>query len=448
MIEVLAFLLAILILVSIHEWGHYAVGRLFDVKVKDFSIGFGAAFFQRRSGPDQTTFSLRWIPLGGFVRFLDSREGAVEADEVHRAFDHKPVYQRFLIVLAGPLINLLLAWFLFLVLFTQTVQQPKAFVGEVLADSPAALLDIEAGSRVIRFEDQDVLSWNDFVLALTRSTLSQERAVLTWLTPSRELRSAELDLSDPRLSEEASLQSHLGFSLYQPVLPARLGSLQAGGAAQGAGLRTGDVIVSLSGVPIASWQSLVAEIQKRPNQRVELVVQREGEAFSVSLSLGARQTPQGEQGFMGASVDTLSLASDYFVERDYGLVQASEMAWQRLQDVTSLTLRALWRMLTGSLSLDNLSGPVSIATHAGASAQMGWMTFVGFLAFLSVSLGVLNLLPIPMLDGGHLVYFSWEALTGKPVSEQWQYNAQKFGFVLLMVLTGLALYNDLMRISL
>jgi regulator of sigma E protease len=320
-------------------------------------------------------------------------------------------------------------------------------MGQAEAGSLAAQMQIQEGSKLESLGGSSLVSWNAFILALTKATIAQQTPLLTWVTPEGELMSKVLDLSKSELSEEAFIANYQGFRLYQPNLPAKLGLVQENSPAALAGLQVGDVVNAINGQAIDSWQSLVQAIAPLAQQRVTVDFLREGQALSLPVYLGQRPDSQTPVGYLGATVDFAQAKAAYWVERQYGFFEALSMAWQRLEDVTQLTLKALGRMLTGSLSLSNLSGPVSIASHAGESAQLGWMTFVGFLAFLSVSLGILNLLPIPMLDGGHLVYFTWEALTGRPVSEEWQYNAQKLGFALLMGLTGLALYNDLMRIQ-
>jgi regulator of sigma E protease len=452
MITILAFLLTLGVLIVIHEYGHYRVAVACGVKVLRFSVGFGRVLWRWQRTPDSTEFVVCALPLGGYVRMLDEREGAVpEAEAAAGAFNRKPLRQRAAIVAAGPLANLALAVLLFAAAHWIGVDEPKAVLGPPVAGSPAEASGLRAGDWV-RALSRDGRSWDD-VQSMTdlRWQVTQaalQRGTLQLQVSDREgrgLRTLALNLSgfDPR-EVDAQLMRKIGLAgaFSEPVL----GEVRAGGAAAEAGLQRGDRVLAVDGRTIADAQTLRETIRAgvregRPLQQAWLV-QREGRTLELNVSPRVVRDGDLEVGRVEAFVGQ----PPEMVTVRHGPVQGVVQGATRTWELSVLTVRMLGRMLIGEASLKNLSGPLTIADYAGQSAQQGLAYYLGFLALVSVSLGVLNLLPLPMLDGGHLMYYIFEGVTGRPVSDLWLARLQRGGIVVLMMMMSLALFNDVARL--
>jgi len=443
-----AFLVAIGVLVTVHEFGHFWVARRLGVKVLRFSIGFGRPLWRRTFGADHTELVVAALPLGGYVKMLDEREGEVAATELHRAFNRKPVATRMAVVLAGPLFNLLFAVFAYWLMFVAGVPGLRPVVGEVMPGSLAAQAGILQGDEIVAIQGVRTPTWDSAMMNLLEAGLD-ERAVLELRVrnPQGEERQLQVQFTKPdRLLEKGGVLQNFGLAPWQ--LPAVIDTVVDGKAAQRAGLQPGDRILSADGQPIAGWNDWVEYVRARPEQKIRVEVLRGSARVSLSMVPERVSEDGSEHGFIGASVrlpDERQRAT-MRVDVRYGMLEAVPAALGKTLEVSTLTLRTLWKMVTGRASVENLSGPISIARYAGESAAIGLGTFLAFLGVVSVSLGVLNLLPIPVLDGGHLLYYLVELVTGKPVSDAVQLVAQKLGILLLLMLMSVAFYNDLLRL--
>lgn len=442
--SILAFIAAISILVAVHEFGHYIVGRWCGMKVLRFSIGFGTPIWRRVAGDDQTEYCVSAIPLGGYVRFLDSREGEVEPADQGRAFDQRPIPARIAVLLAGPAFNFVFAVVAYWVLLAGGVMALKPAVGDVTPGSYADRAGLVFGDKILAVGDKQATDWETTLVAILDNMVSDGRVPLTLEDEQGWQRSAVIDVGDERtrLTEPGQLFDGLGFAVWQP--PAEIGELSEGGAAEAAGLLSGDRIVSIDGEPVPTFADLVGVVSSRANQRVAVEYVRDGRAEIVDVTLGV-QTVNGEQrGLLGITLPQTS--SDYYFHRAYTPLESLNAAAVKTWSTTLFTLRMLGRMVTGDVSIKNISGPINIGQIAGESAQRGVMYFVSFLAVVSISLGVLNLLPIPVLDGGQIVYQVIELIKGSPLTERAQMLGQQAGIFALLLLMSFAFYNDIARI--
>jgi regulator of sigma E protease len=446
MTTLLAFLFTLAVLIVFHEFGHYLVARLAGVRILRFSVGFGQVL-ARRTDRQGTEWALSALPLGGYVKMLDEREGQVPPDQLHQAFNRKGVGTRCAIVAAGPLANFLLAILLFWVLFMVGVPVNKPVLGEPPAGTPAALSGIHAGELVLTVNGQATQSWQDLHWQVLKSALRKESFILE--TRDAQGHHAYRRIVPAGLASEEEEQNPLralGLVHYLPPLAPVMGELLPDSPAQKAGLQSGDRILAVDGQAIAAWQDLVEKVRAAPKRSLSLRVERGAQTLDLSVTPEAVTQGGASSRRIGAAprVDPDLLAPYQDVAR-YGAWDALQRAGQRTWELSVFSLEMLGRMVMGQASLKNLSGPLTIADYAGQSAQSGWASFVAFLALVSVSLGVLNLLPVPLLDGGHLLYYFAEFLTGRPVSERVQEFGQKIGMGLLALLMFLALYNDLQR---
>ncbi len=448
---VLAFVLTLGVLIVVHEFGHYRVAVACGVRVLRFSIGFGRVLWRRQPRPGGTEFVVCALPLGGYVKMLDEREEPVPAAQLHEAFNRKPLWQRSAIVVAGPVANLLLAIVLYTVANWIGVDEPKAVLASPVAQSVAERAGLRAGDWVrsistdgtstdvirslpdLRWRvTQAVLRGENLDLLVTRADGRGERSVTLELAP---LASSDVDL---KLMQRIGI----GDAWSEPVL----GKIVAGGAGEAAGLRSGDRVVSVDDTRIADATQLRTLIradgaagQARPMQwRVE----REGKAIDVVVTPAIAFDREVRVGRIGAVVGQ----PPEFVKVRYGPIEGIGAAATKTWEMSALTVKMLGKMLIGEASLKNLSGPVTIADYAGQSVRLGLAYYLGFLAVVSVSLGVLNLLPLPVLDGGHLMYYLFEAVTGRPVSELWLDRLQRGGVAVMLMMMSLALYNDMARL--
>ncbi len=442
--KLLWFLVALSVLVVVHELGHYLVARLAGVKVLRFSVGFGKTLFMRRLGRDQTEWAVCALPLGGYVKMLDEREAAVPAEEVHRSFNRASVWWRIAIVLAGPVANFLLAIAFYWVLFMHGVPALKPVIDQPLPNTPAATAGLVAGDEIIRVDDSEIRSFQDLGLALLRAGVADQRVTLGL----KGGRTAELDTSSMQTDDlEQDTLASLGITRFNPPIPPVVGTIIPNGVAEKAGLQVGDRLIEVSGEKLKSWQDWVKRVRAHPGQNLRITFERQGSRLTVNLTPAATQEAGQTVGKIGAAPEiNEAQMADVLTEVRYGplggLWQGAKKTWE----MSVFTLEMMGRMVMGQVSMKNLSGPLTIADFAGQSAALGWISFVGFLALISVSLGVLNLLPIPLLDGGHLMYYISEVLTGKPVSERIMELGGRVGLTALLVLTSFALYNDLQRL--
>ena len=446
--SLVSFIVAIGLLVTVHEYGHFWVARRLGVKVLRFSIGFGKPLWKRNFGKDATELVVAAIPLGGYVKMLDEREGEVAADELPRAFNRQPVSTRIAVVVAGPAANFLFAILAYWVMFVSGVSGVKPVVGDVLPSSYAAAAGIRAGDEIRSIENQPTPTWEATIMALLNANLDGKDIVNMRVvddTGNERFLQATFEAPDALLKKGGVLEN-FGLSAWRP--PAVIERLVEGGAGERAGMLAGDEVVFADNTPINSWEQWVEYVRARPGELIAMQVMRNGGIVELTVTPDRESENGNTIGRIGAYVqlpDEEQRATMRVVVR-YGLLQAVPEALYKTWEVTTLTLRTLWKMVSGKASVENLSGPISIARYAGQSAAIGLATFLGFLGIVSVSLGVLNLLPVPILDGGHLLFYILEMLKGSPMSETAQLIGQKIGITLLLMLMSLAFYNDLVRL--
>jgi regulator of sigma E protease len=451
MLSVLSFVVAISVLVAAHEFGHFWVARRLGFKVQRFSIGFGRPLLVWRGRHrDRTEYWLSMIPLGGYVKMLDEREGPVSAEDRDRAFNRRPIPHRIAVLLAGPAFNFLFAIVAYWLMFTTGVPGLKPVIGAVQPDSVAARAGIVAGDTVEAVGGRATGTWENATLEIFDELLSDARIDLTVREPNGNTKKVQLDVRgrEAELTEPSALYSGLGIQP-GPVIPAVIGSIAPDSPAAAAGLQAGDEVLAAGDKAIGSWEEWVSFIRQRPGQTVDVTVRRNDREHSLSMTIGTVDEQGKTIGRIGASrPSTLppELIDSLRAEQRYGILESMPRGAQKTWDMSALTVRMLVRMVTGDVSLKNMSGPLTIADYAGESAQAGLAPFLSFLAAVSISLGILNLLPIPMLDGGQVVYQVAEWLKGAPLSERALVLGQQIGVFFLIVLMSFAFYNDLSRI--
>lgn len=448
MMSLFAFLVTIGVLIVVHEYGHYLAAKRCGVKVLQFSVGFGRALYRRRIGRDGTEFILAAFPLGGFVQMLDEREAPVEAHELHRAFNRQPVGKRMLIVAAGPLANLLLAVLLYWILLMSGLPGLRPLLGEVPAGTPAAQASLKADELIVRVGKSAVSTWQDVRWALLQESLKAGSVEIEAQSGRLETHLHQLDITGINPDEmKVDLLDQLGLVPYRPLLPARVGEVLPGSAAQRAGLHVGDEVLLVNGAAVVLWEDFARLMRKNPGKLMLLKVRRNGAELQLQVTPDAVAEGATTVGRIGAAYRMAPQELDRFlVNVQYAPLPALWHATVKTWDASVFSLKMLGNMLTGVASWKGVSGPVTIATYAGQSAHSGWKSFLGFLALVSISLGVLNLLPVPVLDGGHLMYYMAEISRGKPVSARTMEIGQKVGFVLLGLLMATAFFNDINRL--
>ena len=449
---IFAFVVTLGILVSIHEYGHFWVARRCGVKVLRFSVGFGKSLWSwtDRHG---TEYSIAAIPLGGYVKMLDEREGPVPSDELHLSFNSKPVLSRIAIVAAGPLANFLLAVFALWLMYMVGVRTLMPQVGEVIPDSPAAVAGIQPGDEIVAVNGVETSGWqavNMELLTYIGESKNLDFSIRTGepgAASDGAVRDKNIAVVDWLVNEEQpNPVRSLGVLPFSPKIPAVIGQLAKDGAAARDGLEPGDKILRVNGEAVIDWMHFVEVIRDNAGKPLQLLVERSGVSQDIQLTPSSRSTDGVTTGFIGAGVEQVSWPDTMIRHLQYGPIESLVKGAQATWSLTSMTLESLWKMVVGLVSVKNLSGPITIAKVAGASLESGLENFLYFLAMLSVSLGVLNLLPIPVLDGGHLLFYLVEMVRGKPLSEKMQTLGLKIGVTFVVGVMMLAMYNDLSRL--
>ena len=450
LLSLVAFIIAIGVLVTIHEFGHYWVAKKMGVKVLRFSVGFGKPLWQKVAGPDKTEYVLAAIPLGGYVKMLDEREGDVDESELDRAFNRKSVWARIAIVIAGPLANLILAVLVYWLVFIVGITGIAPIVGDPLKDSPAAMAGFQSEDRIVEVNGKATPTWNTVYVGLLDGIVSGGGEIdITVDTTSGAQATRKLVLAKELLNQDGDVVGSIGLNRWWPDVDPVIGGLVAGGAAEGAGLQVGDKILSSDGATVDTWRQLVEIIRASADKSLNLVVLRGNSEIDLQLTPARRESPGGDIGFIGARETQSQAVIDEklrTVER-YTPLTALSMGFSRTMEMISVSVKMIGKLLTGQASLKNtVSGPISIAQFAGQSVSVGIDHYLSFIALVSISLGIFNLFPVPMLDGGHLLYYAIEVVTGKPVSDRIQIFGQQIGIALLGTLMIFVFYQDILRL--
>ncbi len=444
-----AFLVAIGVLVAVHEFGHYWVAKKLGFKVLRFSIGFGKPLVMRvGKDPDRTEYCVAAIPLGGYVKLLDEREGEVSAAELHRSFTRRPVMHRIAVLLAGPAMNLLFAAILYSILAMVGTEIVKPVVGQVRLDSPAAAAGLQRGDEVVRVGDRRVGDTEELQIALIRE-FSDEGVIPLRVRRDGGERTLTLRVAEDRraMTEPGMLLPGLGFDLATWNASTTIRDVPPNSAGARAGLHAGDRVLAVDGQPVVNSTEFVAMVNGAPGRDISIEVERSGERLRIVAPV-PRVMEQGRViGRLGIALveGPRTWPPGLLQIHRSGPIDAASIGVAKTWEMSALTVQMLWRIVTGQVSAKNISGPISIAEFAGISAYLGLPAFLAFLAIISVSLGVLNLMPVPLLDGGQVVYQLVEAVKGTPLSERAQLLGQQVGIALLVVLMSLAFYNDISR---
>ncbi len=438
------FAIAIGVLVAFHEFGHFWVARKVGVKVLRFSIGFGKVLWSYQQNPQSTEYVLSAIPLGGYVKMVDEREGEVKPEDLPHAFNRQALWARFAVVAAGPICNLLLAVALFWGALIIGETGIKPILGTIEANTLAATAGFVEGEEILSVNGKATPTWTEAMGDVVTLALDGEQTIAVevksqdGVIATRNLQIAESDAQNPE-----SFYQHLGFKPWSPKLKPIIGQVLPDSAALAAGLKSGDLIINADNVAVNDWQQWVEIVKTHPGKPMQVNLQRDG----VALNLLVTPKTVGSEGKIGASVQLPEgLLKSVTVEYSLSPLDAIPVAFQSTYHYSVTTLKMLGKMLIGKASVENLSGPISIAQYAGQSASMGAVPFIKFLALISVSLGVMNLLPVPVLDGGHLLFFAIEGIKGSPVAEKIQLFFQQIGLAILMSLMALAMVLDVQRL--
>ncbi len=447
---VASFIVALGILITVHEFGHFWVARRLGVKVLRFSIGFGRPLLRWRRPGDETEYVVAAIPLGGYVKMVDEREGEVAEEDLPRAFNRKPLWVRTAVVLAGPLFNLGFAVLLFWLVLVMGETGLRPLVGEVTPGSPADGAGFRPGDEILSINGEPTPTWSQVLYRLAAASAGGEAMTVEVRDADGKLHRRVLPhdaIGD--LAEVENPLEVLGIRPEVPKVPPVIGKVLPGEPAEAAGLRPGDRILSVDGRPVEDWVSWVTYIRDHPLRPIRLEVEREGRRLELTVTPRAVEAADGTTiGRIGAANRPApELWERYRVEYSAGPLEAIPMAFARTWEFSALTLKVMWRILTGQASLKNLGGPITMADAAGTAVSAGLVYFIKLLAVISVSLGVFNLLPVPVLDGGHLLYFAIEAVTGRPPSEELMMRGQQIGLALLLALMVLVFYQDILRLS-
>ena len=443
-----AFAIVLGVLIVVHEFGHYLVARSVGVKVLRFSVGFGRSVWSRRLGRDGTEWAIGIFPLGGYVKMLDEREGVVAAAELHRSFNRQNVWRRIAIVAAGPLANLLLAVLIYWGLFSYGMEELRPVMGPPVASSPASVAGFENGERVLKIGGVAVQTWQEMQWVLLQQAVSQDRIDFEVINPRREISLRHLDVSSARANGwEGNALEGLGIRFFQSSSPPVVGEISAGSAAAGSDLRSGDEILAVGSQHVGKGADVVQAIRKSPGVALTLLVRRDGKQLDIPITPAVEEQDGQRIGRIGALIREGGFdRNDLMVVVRYGPVTSFGKAVKEAWDQSAFSLLMFGKMITGEVSWRNISGPVTIADYAGQSAKLGLDYYLKFMALVSISLAVLNLLPIPILDGGHLLYYLVELIKRGPLSERSMEVGQQIGLALLLMLMAFAFYNDINRL--
>ena len=447
-----SFIVALGVLVTIHEYGHFWVARKLGIKVLRFSVGFGKSLWSR-TAKDGTEYVIAAIPLGGYVKMLDEREGDVADNEKHLAFNRQPVLARIAVVLAGPIANFLLAFVVYWWMFVIGIPALKPYLGEIPEQSIAAEAGIESFDEIVSIDGNEVSSREEVNLAVvSRLGESSEMVLNVRHQGESMIREYTLQLEgwsvDPKYP---NVLGSLGLVFWSPTYPAVLGEVIPDNPAANAGLKTDDQIISIDGQAVNSWSEMVNIIASQPDKNMHFVIVRDNNQLALDVMLGNRESAGVKQGFLGVGISELpeqqsKLMDNMHYVHQYGVIEAIGHGLDKTAEITLLTFGFIGKLFSGEVSPQNLSGPITIAQGAGAFASYGLAFFLSFLGMISVNLGIINLLPIPVLDGGHLMYYLIELVRGKPLSEQIQEIGYRVGLVLVMSLMVFSIVNDIGRL--
>ena len=443
------FILAIGILVTVHEYGHYLAARLCNVKVLKFSVGFGKSLWSKVSGKDQTEYVIAAIPLGGYVKMLDEIETQVEDHQKHRAFNNQPLLNRCFIVAAGPIANFLFAIVAYAAVNMLGQQGLEPVIEHVRENSHSQQVGFQTGDKIISIDGRQHQHWDDNRLYLLNRALTKSTVDFEVESSAGEIftKSIDFNILENWQPSQSLLESVLGLYPLNTQLDAIVGSVSPDSPASRAGLQVDDKIVSIDAQPVNSWQNLVAYVSSRPNQQVKITVERaQGLTQVLDVDIEAKQVNGSEIGRIGIGNKPVDIPEQKIVDVNHSMLGAFTAGVDNTWQMSALTVRMLWKMLKLEVSPKNISGPITIAEYAGKTAQVGLNSFLLFLAVISISLGIINLMPIPMLDGGHLLMYIAEAIKGGPLSETSMIIGQKIGLLILGALMFLAFYNDLARL--
>lgn len=452
MLTILAFILTIGIVVTVHEYGHFQVARWCGVKVLKFSIGFGRPLWCKKFGKDQTEFVIASIPLGGYVKMLGEEHLTntthLNDQDFSRALNRQSVGKRMAIVLAGPFANLLLAILLYWILFMTGIVGIKPIIGKLVEHSPAAMQKLQAGEIIQTINQQKVTSWQDARWIFLKESLNNADVEVQTINPQNAIKTYHLNLSNINLEDEKQdVLEKVGFVVDMPAIPAQIGEVTMDSPAAMAGLKTNDLILEVNQVKVGSWEAFVQKVREHPQMPITLLVERNSQPVTINVVPEAIEEKGTKIGRIGAGFNMPQSDLDkFFITTHYSFDNAFLKAVDKTWDTSIFSLKMLGNMLLGNVSWKGMSGPVTIASYAGQSANMGIKAFVGFLALISISIGVLNLLPIPILDGGHFMYYMIEFFTGHPVSEAVMNIGQRIGVLILLFMMVLAFYNDVNRL--
>lgn len=435
-------------LVAIHEFGHYYVARKLGVKVLVYSIGFGPVLLKWTSKKTNIQYQLSALPFGGYVKMLDEREGNVKEEDLPYAFNRQSPWKRIAIVAAGPLINLCFAVLLFWILFLPKQEQLNTKIGKILPDSAAEQAGLKVGDKIVTVDQKPISTWENLNFAVV-NRVGETGMISIQAEHQGQLKLYSLPIENFLKDQSISSFEALGFLPYRPKIEPVVEKMADNSAASRQGMKTGDRVISIDGVKTNDWFDVVDIVKKSPEKLLNFKVLRQNQITDLQVMPQGRRDDMGHvTGFIGVQshVGKIVIPDDYQQTIQYSPLEAFGKALTKTYDISGMMLNSLVKMVRGLIGLDNLSGPITIAKVAGQSAEMGWQTFISFMALMSVSLGILNLLPIPILDGGHLIYYFIEAIRGKPVSEHIQLIGLKIGMVLLGSMMVLALFNDFMRL--
>lgn len=452
LIAIVAFVVAIGVLVTVHEFGHFWVARKLGVRVLRFSIGFGPPLWKRTLGKDPVEYVVAALPLGGYVKLLDEREGNVLPAEAPRAFNRQPVGKRVAVLLAGVVFNLLFAILVYWALFSAGVPALKPVVGTVANDSPAAQGGLRFEDQILSVSDQAVTTLDETILLLVSDLVDDGVIHLRVRSVDGTVRSATLNVGSRsrELTEPDALFPGLGFDFWRPLVAADIGTVAPQSPAERAGLRKGDEIVKFDGVAVNDFGQLAGLIEPRADHTVTLAVRRNGVTLAVPVKIGAQQVAQRRLGRIGISpsnriVDSGRSIAEIQTVQQYGPIESLGKATVKTWQTSIFTLRMLGRMFAGDVSLKAISGPISIAELTGYAARQEWRAYLNVLAVISISLAIINLLPIPILDGGQIVFALAELVKGTPVSERALVRSQQVGMAVMLIFMTLVFYNDIAR---